>query len=133
MSISMHDEGLKACCRARFFALFGNCKEWESTGIGNKWKGVKGKNALIRELQHKIKTWSMQTFLIAILNEEQFKRIGEIFIDLGFKVVACGSAIEEGKRLFLLVYINHEHSVKRSNGKKRVVKDSKRSAGMAFF
>ena len=133
MTVSIYDGELKACCGARFFALFGNCSEWENTDIGKKWKGDKGRKDLIKELEYKIKTWIGQKFLIAILNDEQWENIGEIFIELKFKLVACGNNGGKGKPLFLLVYFKYEQGVKKKNAKKRVAKGSKESAGMAFF
>ena len=133
MDSNMYDEELKACCGARFLAFFGNCKDWEGTDIDRKWKGDKGRRALKRELEHKIKVWAAQKFLIAIINEEQWKNIGKIFIDLKFKLAACGNSGKESKPLYLLVYTKHEYGVKKTNGKKRIVKSSERSSGMAFF
>jgi len=129
----MHDEGLKACCGARFLALFGNCRDWRGTPIGNRWKGPSGKAALKKELESKIKMWDGQAFLVAILNNEQWRNIGQIFIKLGFKVVACGNGYEDGEELKLLSYTRHEKDVKEDNAKTGIVKSSKKKAGMAFL
>ena len=133
MNSNMYDAELNACCGARFFALFGNCKDWEGTEIGRKWKGKEGRKALKKELEHKIKAWAGQKFLIAILNEEQWENIGKIFVDLKFKLAACGNSGGRSKPLYLLVYTKHEYGVKKINGKKRAVRDSERSSGMASF
>ena len=125
MTVNMYDGDLKACCGARFLALFGNCLDWDNTEIGKKWKGTEGRKALKKELKHRIKVWAGQKFLIAILNDEQWKNIGEIFIELKFKLVACGNSGGTSKPLFLLVYIKHELGVKKKNAKKRVAKGSK--------
>ncbi len=134
MTVSVSDEGLKSCCGARFLAQFGNCADYEGTGVGDKWDGKKGNEALRKELEHKARTWCGQAFLVAILNNEQWKRVGEIFIDVGFKVVACGrSCGKGGSKLRLLAYINYEEDVKKDNAKKKTARKSKRKTGVALF
>lgn len=61
-------------------------------------------------------------------------KIGNIFIDVGFKVVACGrSCGKGGSKLRLLAYINYEEDVEKDNAKKKTVRGSKRKTGAAFF
>jgi len=133
MTVSMYDDGLKSCCGARFLAQFGNCDDYEGTDIGFKWDGEKGNEALRKELKHKIKTWCGQAFLVAILNSEQWKNVGNIFTDVGFKVVACGWNGGRCSKLRLLAYINDEEDVKKDNAKKKTIRKSKRKTGIAIF
>ena len=133
MTVAMFDDGLKSCCGARFLAQFGNCEDYEGTTIGMKWDGKKGNEALRKELEHKIRTWCGAAFLVAILNSEQWKNIGNIFTDVGFKVVACGWSGGYCSKLRLLAYINNEEDVEKNNAKKKTVKNSKRKTGIAIF
>ncbi len=131
--VTMHDSGLQSCCGARFFAQFGNCVDWDGGNVSAKWNGAIGHAKLEKELKHKTKTWSGQAFLVAILNNEQWERIGHIFTDAGFKVVACGWSGGHCSKLRLLAYINHEEDVEKDNAKKKAVRKSKRKTGAALF
>lgn len=132
--VTMHDQGLQSCCGARFLAKFGNCFDWDGSAVSEMWDGRAGKARLERELKHKTKTWCGNAFLVAILNAEQWERIGKIFIDAGFKVVACGwSGGKGGSKLRLLAYINYEEDVEKDNAKKKTARSSKRKTGTAIF
>jgi len=131
--VALFDEGLKSCCGARFLARFGNCADYGGTSIGEKWDGKRGNEALKKELEHKIKSWCGQAFLVAILNNEQWKNIGKIFTNVGFKVVACGWSGGHCSKLRLLAYINNEEDVEKDNAKKKTVRKSKRKTGIACF
>ena len=134
MPVTMFDEGLDSCCGARFFARFGNCEDWGRGDIGMKWGGKIGNAALKKELKHKTKAWGRSAFLVAILNDEQWKKIGKIFVDVGFKVVACGWNGGKGSsKLRLLAYINDEEDVKKDNAKKKPTRKSEKKTGIAFF
>ena len=116
--VKLHDAGIHVCCGARMLAEFGNCNEWEGSLQDKKWSGKKGNALLKKELEFKVKTWQFQAFLIAILNADQWRNIGQIFLDVGFEVVASGSA--HGSRLRLLSYTNHKQSVVKDNAKKPI-------------
>ena len=133
MTVSMFDDGLRHCCGARFLAQFGNCSDYVGTDINTKWGGKGGNKALRKELLHKTKMWSGQAFLVAILNNEQWERVGKIFTDVEFKVVACGWSGQHHSKLRLLAYINYEEDVKKDNAKKKTVRIGKRKAGVAAF
>ncbi len=118
-TVKLYDSGIHICCGARLLAEFGNCDEWVGSKQDEKWGGKKGNALLKKELEFKVKTWQFQAFLIALLNEDQWKRIGPIFLDVGFEVVACGSS--QSSRLRTLIYTYHKRSVKEDNEKKRPV------------
>ena len=133
MTIGIFDAGLKSCCGARFFAQFGNCEDYERTDIGDRWDGIQGNARLKKELNHKVKMWNGQAFLVAILNAEQWDNVGEIFKDVGFKVVGCGWSGGKCSKLRLLAYINNEEDVEKDNAKKKTIRNSKRKKGIALF
>jgi len=131
--VALFDEGLQSCCGARFLARFANCEDFRGGRAADKWDGKEGNKALRKELEYKIRTWGGQAFLVAILNNEQWKNIGNIFTDVGFKVVACGWSGGHSSKLRLLAYINNEEDIEKDNAKKKTVRKSKRKTGVALF
>ena len=125
----MKDEGVINCCGARILARFGNCIDFMYNGpVSLKFNGIKGNKALQKELAHKVKLWQSQAFIIAILNSQQWNKIGHIFLEEGFEVVTAGWSGHKDSKLRLLVRIQDEESVVEDNLKKRSSSDAKKRA-----